>query len=246
MKVKLLKESYLNSEQIYDDFLNNKIIDDFDHYSGQEYELNNIEPFPIYLNYKDDEIRRTKYFKAFEVIKNCYLSIEKDITMNQSFWHSLFLTNFRDYVLINYPTVNQNKNNFKNILLKKFDWENYIYKCLLAVEYISDQVQENDRMNFYDQIINNLDLFNYLIKYSVFRNDKFITGVLKVVKKLDASNILKAQIKDRLDLGSDERYGRRVIFEFNKDYPVVLSPMMSDEFLEKQFIKHLRKYLTNY
>ncbi|MGD6846326.1 hypothetical protein [Rossellomorea aquimaris] len=34
--------------------------------------------------------------------------------------------------------------------------------------------------------------------------------------ELDLSKILKSKIKDRDDLGKDERVGRRVIFEFNK------------------------------
>jgi hypothetical protein len=116
----------------------------------------------------------------------------------------------------------------------------------LAVEYISDQVDINEQKIYYEQIINNLDFFNYLIKYSVFRNDKFIVAILRIVKKFNMTNILKAQIKDRPDLGKDERYRRRVIFEFNKDYPVVLAPMMTEENLEEQFFKYLRKYLPNF
>jgi hypothetical protein len=160
--------------------------------------------------------------------------------------HLVSLTNFRDLIVSNFPSVCQNRNTFRNIVLKAFDWENYIYKSLLAVEYISDQVDINEQKKYSEQIINNLDFFNYLIKYSVFRNDKFIVAILRIVKKFNMTNILKAQIKDRPDLGKDERYGRRVIFEFNKDYPVVLAPMMTEENLEEQFFKYLRKYLPNF
>ena len=160
--------------------------------------------------------------------------------------HLVSLTNFRDLIVSNFPSVCQNRNTFRNIVLKAFDWENYIYKSLLAVEYISDQVDINEQKKYSEQIINNLDFFNYLIKYSVFRNDKFIVAILRIVKKFNMTNILKAQIKDRPDLGKDERYGRRVIFEFNKDYPVVLAPIMTEENLEEQFFKYLRKYLPNF
>lgn len=34
---------------------------------------------------------------------------------------------------------------------------------------------------------------------------------------------MKAKIKDRPNLGKDERVERRGVFEFNKSYPVVLS-----------------------
>ena len=53
---------------------------------------------------------------------------------------------------------------------------------------------------------------------------------------------MKSRIKDRPDLGKDERFGRRVIFEFNKDYPVVLSPMMDTDELENLLLDHLSKY----
>lgn len=164
--------------------------------------------------------------------------------MNQSFWQSIFLVNFREYVLDNYPIVKKNKNNFRNIVLKPFDWENYIYKCLLAVEYVSDQIDQSEHLVYFKLIINNLDLFNYLIKYTVFRNDRFIVTILKIVNKFNLASTLKAQIKERPDLGSDERYGRRVIFEFNKEYPVILSPMMTEENIEKLFLQHLKKYLS--
>jgi hypothetical protein len=247
MIVKLLKDSYLKSDEIFDDFVNDNISDDLDHFSEITLNLEELKPFPLYINEsKDLALKRSKFMDAFETINQYYLSLDKDITMNQSFWHSIFLTNFRDYIISNFPSVYQNRNTFRNIVLKAFDWENYIYKSLLAVEYISDQVDINEQKIYYEQIINNLDFFNYLIKYSVFRNDKFIVAILRIVKKFNMTNILKAQIKDRPDLGKDERYGRRVIFEFNKDYPVVLAPMMTEENLEEQFFKYLRKYLPNF
>lgn len=40
----------------------------------------------------------------------------------------------------------------------------------------------------------------------------------------------------------DERFGRRVIFELNKAYPVVMSPMLDKEDLKEYFLKYLGYY----
>ena len=47
---------------------------------------------------------------------------------------------------------------------------------------------------------------------------------------------------DKFNLGKDERYGRRVLFEFNKSYPVVMSPMISKHELEVLFMEYLGYY----
>ena len=106
---------------------------------------------------------------------------------------------------------------FHNIVFKKFDWENYIYKCILVDQYVNDNTDnEDDRKKYYNLIVENLDVFNYMIKYEVFRNDKFIMNVLDIINDRGLAKVLKSKIKDRPDLGKDERYGRRVLFEFNK------------------------------
>ena len=60
--------------------------------------------------------------------------------------------------------------------------------------------------------------------------------------KLDLAKVMKAKIKNRPDLGKDERVGRRVIFESNKSYPVVLSPMLDKESLKEPFLEYLSYY----
>ena len=81
-----------------------------------------------------------------------------------------------------------------------------------------------------------------MIKYEVFRNDKFIMNVLDIINDRGLSKVLKAKIKDRPDLGKDERYGRRVLFEFNKAYPIVMSPMLEKDELEVLFMEYLGYY----
>ena len=46
----------------------------------------------------------------------------------------------------------------------------------------------------------------------------------------------------RDDLGKDERVGRRVLFEFNKSYPIILFPMMSKSELKPLFFDYLKMY----
>lgn len=53
---------------------------------------------------------------------------------------------------------------------------------------------------------------------------------------------MKAKIKGRDDLEKDTMVGRRVIFEFNKSYPVIMSPMLDKEALKEPFLEYLNYY----
>jgi hypothetical protein len=75
-------------------------------------------------------------------------------------------------------------------------------------------------------------MYNYIIKYEIFRNDRFLLNVLVIIDELNLSKGMKSKITGRENLGQDERVGRRVLFEFNKSYPVVMSPMMEKEELK--------------
>ena len=91
--------------------------------------------------------------------------------------------------------------------------------------------------------MDNLDLYNYILKSEIFRNEKFLINILEIIDEDDRlSPVLKAKIKDRPDLGKDERYGRRVIFEFNKSYPIIMSPTMEKDELKELFMKYLGYY----
>ena len=87
-----------------------------------------------------------------------------------------------------------------------------------------------------------MDMFNYIIKYEIFRNGHFLINIIDIIEETGLSKVLKAKIKDRPDLGNDERYGRRVIFELNKAYPIVMSPMLDKEKLKEYFVKYLGDY----
>ena len=87
-----------------------------------------------------------------------------------------------------------------------------------------------------------MDMFNYIIKYDIFRNGIFLINIMDIIEETKTSKILKSKIKNRSDLGNDERYGRRVIYEFNKSYPIILSPMLEKEQLKEYFLKYLSYY----
>ena len=243
MEIRLLKKDYLKKEEFYKDFLDDKIIEKDEYFSDDVIHINSAPDLPIYMGKGSEEEKAKLFIEAFEVMSNCYLNTDRNIHMDERFWYTLMCVYKRDYILKTYPQVGESMKEFHNIVVKKFDWENYIYKCILGAQYVKDNTDnEEDRNKYYNLIVDNLDVFNYMIKYEVFRNDKFIMNVLDIINDRGLSKVLKAKIKDRPDLGKDERYGRRVLFEFNKAYPIVMSPMLEKDELEVLFMEYLGYY----
>ncbi|QOR67975.1 hypothetical protein IM538_07535 [Cytobacillus suaedae] len=243
MEIRLLKKGYKNNEQFYKDFMDDQIKLN-DEYFTDEVAFINVSPnFPIYIAHGTEDEKKALFLQAFEVISDSYLNTNRDLHFDEVFWHSLLAVYKRDYLLNHYPQINDGINHFNNIVLKDFNWENYIYKCVLGAQYINDNVSEaTERNRYYKLIIENLDLYNYIIKYEIFRNDKFLINILDIIDELNFSKVMKAKITGRDDLGKDERIGRRVIFEFNKSYPIVMSPMLGKEDLKELFLMYLSYY----
>lgn len=242
-KIRLLKEDYKKDAQLFQAFIDGTILTEDTFFSGETIEIPVAPDFPIYIGRGSEAERKADFLKAFEVIRTSYAKLDREITFDERFWHSFLVTEKREYILENYPDATTSQSKFNNIVLKKFDWENYIYKCLVAVEYIeesSDHLLDKDQ--YYELVVNNLDVYNYIIKYPIFRNDAFLIKILSVIHKLDISSIMKAKIKGRDDLGKDERYGRRVIFEMNKGYPIMMAPLMDIETLTEECVKALAYY----
>lgn len=243
MEIRLLKSGYKNDEQFYQDFLEDRILEKEEYFSDQTVYLEQAPDFPIYMGKGSEEWKREQFLEAFKIIEQSYIQLDREIILDETFWHSFLCTAKREYILENYPKVKESVEDFKNIVIKKFDWENYIYKCVLGAQYVEDNTNtEEEKKEAYGMIYDNLDVYNYIIKYSIFRNDKFLMNILRIITDLDISDIMKAKIKDRPDLGKDERYGRRVIFEFNKSYPIVMSPMLEKEELQEYFLEYLSYY----
>lgn len=245
MEIRLLKTGYKNNEQFYMDFLDDKIKEKDEYFSEEIISIDSAPDFPIYMGVGFDKNREELFIKAFNIISQYYITIDRDIYLNPNFWYSLLCTHKVDYLKETYPLIKDDIKNFNNIVLKKFDWENYIYKCILASQYIDDNITNKyEKERYYRLIIENLDLYNYMIKYEIFRNDKFILNILDIIDELNLSKVMKAKIKGRDDLGKDERIGRRVIYEFNKSYPIIMSPMLEKEELKNLFLEYLSYYWT--
>ncbi|MEH7086415.1 hypothetical protein V7139_27335 [Neobacillus drentensis] len=243
MEVRLLKKGYKNNEQFYKDFLDDQIHIKEDYFSDEVVFIDQAPNFPVYLAHRDEEVRKELFLEAFNVLSSSYLHTDRDIHFEEIFWHSLLAVTKREYLLEQYPQIAESINHFNNIVLKDFNWENYIYKCVLGAQYINDLVEDyEDRLRYYELLIDNLDMYNYIIKYEIFRNDYFLLNILDIINELNLSKVMKAKIVGRPNLGKDERVGRRVLFEFNKSYPVVMSPMMDKEDLKEYFLTYLNYY----
>lgn len=242
MEVRLLEKGYKNNEVFYQDFLDDKINQKDEYFSNEIVYIKEAPDFPIYMGRGSEEYKKQGFLQAFRTIADSYLEVERDVLLEERFWHSLLVTYKREYILDHHPEVEESMSKFRNIVLKNFDWENYIYKCILGAQYINDHVSEQERERYYELIADNLDIYNYIIKYEIFRNDVFLINILDIIDELNLSKMMKAKIKRREDLGDDERYGRRVIFEFNKRYPIVMAPMLEKEELKEFFITYLGYY----
>ncbi|MCT4662952.1 MAG: hypothetical protein N4A40_13935 [Tissierellales bacterium] len=241
MEIKLLKAGYKDNEKFYEDFLNDRIKNNDEYFSGEVVNIDEAPDFPVYIAKGDASEKKILFRQAFNVIDKYYLNTDRDIHFNELFWHSLLCIYKRDYLLKEYPQLVDGIKYFKNIVTKKFDWENYIYKCILGAQYVYDNI-ENEKEKYYDLIVDNLDLYNYIIKYEIFRNDKFLINVLDIIDEFNLTKILKSKVKGRDDLGKDERVGRRILLEFNKNYPIEMSPMLEKMELEELFFKYLDYY----
>lgn len=242
MKIRLLKDGYKKDELLYAAFNAGEVIDDL-FFSEETVEVEEAPDFPIYMGKGSEIQKKADFLVAFQAIADSYVKLDRDIHFNERFWHSLLITKKRDYIIEKYPQVLESYREFGNIVIKGFDWENYIYKCILAVEYIEDATELTlSKEQYYELIVDNLDIFNYIIKYSIFRNGEFLVKILTVIYNLGISELLKGKITDRPDLGKDERYGRRVIFELNTAYPVLMSPLLDIDALQEVFLKALSNY----
>ena len=245
MEVKLLADGYEKNEQLYKDFMNDTIDFNSDYFSNETVYLDNAPDFPIYMGRGSEKEKTAGFREAIQTIMDYYIHNNREIHMSGRFWHSLMMTK-RDYIIEIYGERIQSFKNFINIVLKPFDWESYIYKCVLAAEYIYDaNLDTQEAINYHiDLIINNIDMYNYILKYPLFRNSQFILNYFKAIDQLGLTRLMKARIKGRDDLGKDERYGRRVFQELNNNYPVIMAPFLQIEDLKEEIIRALSNYIS--
>lgn len=240
MEIKLLNDGYKRDTAFYQAFLDGTLQNN---YLSEEFvTIGAVPDFPVYLGQSKGEEKEKQFLELVKKMKEHFVHLDRGIYMQERFWHSYLCLYKREYILANYPQVLESEKEFRKIVIKDFDWENYIYKAILVAQYVEDYVPEEQKEKYYRSVIDNMDIFNYIIKYEIFRNGHFLINVLSIIEENNLSKILKSKIKNRPDLGKDERYGRRVIFELNKSYPQVMAPMLEKEQLQKYFMKFLGYY----
>ena len=167
MEIRLLKKDYIKKEEFYKDFLDDKILEKEEYFSDKIIHIKEAPDFPIYMGKGGEEERGRLFKEAFRVMSECYLNTDRDIHMNEMFWYSLLCVHKREFLLREYPQISESVKDFHNIVLKKFDWENYIYKCILGSQYVKDNADTEEEIEkYYDLIVENLDVFNYMITRS--------------------------------------------------------------------------------
>lgn len=243
MEIKLLKPGYKKNEEFYKDFLNGDILSKDYIDEGKVVNIDNeILNFPIYLANHREEDKKTAFIEMIRAVENICENLTNDEMFDATFWHSYICLYLRPYILEEYPQVKESKEEFNKIVIRNFDWGHYIYKAVIAYEFISSHTKDKEEQEkYYRRIVENSDLYNYIIKYEIFRNSNFLVNILDIIEETNTSKLLKSQIKGR---GKDARYGRIIVYEFNKSYPIILSPMLEKEDLKKIFLEYLEKKLV--
>ncbi len=241
MKVNLLNAGYKKNAEFYDSFLRDSLrADGF--ISDKTVSLPDMDNFPIYFGHytkKDDPHTLLDLIIFFQ---ENFIHLDMDVYMNELILHSLIVTKMRSYILDLYPKIYEGQNYFETIVTRSFDWENYLYKAAIIAKYVTENVPEDEHQEYFQLILNNLDIFNYIIKSKIFRNSDFFIKFFNIVKERDLSSALKSQIKNNNNPKSDIRVGRMVILEFSNAYPALLSPLLPQE----EFNIHFEKFLSYY
>lgn len=241
MKVNLLNEGYKKSTEFYHSFLNDSIeADGF--LSDDSILVPYIEPFPIHFgNYKEKDDPST-FFDLIIFFKKHFIHLNMDIYMNELFLHSLITTKMREYILEKYPKIKNKQSIFEIVVTRNLNWENYLYKAAIIAKYVNDNIDQSEQLNYINLILDNLDVFNHIIKSKIFRNNDFFIKFFNVIKKNNLSSILNAQIKNKENPEDDLRVGRMILIEFSNAYPVLLSPLLPQDEFELYFKKFLNYY----
>lgn len=242
MKIYLLENDYKNNLELYDDFISDGISENKSYFSKEYIEVENPVEFPIYFNVSS-EIKKIDFYTAVDTIYDNFLDLGPKVFFSEKFWHSYFIFK-RNYLMKIYgDKINKSYKDFKNIVLKKFDWENYVYKSMMVALFLKEEKIERSEFYKYVYFINdNLDFFNYIIKTTVFRNEKLINKLLIAVKNLDLSSVINKQIINSVK--EDDRVGRNIIQRLNFYYPMQIPHLFSQEELETEILNILKDFIS--
>lgn len=152
MQINLLTDGYKDSEKFYQAFLDDTL-QQSSFVSDAYVNIPTALPdFPIFFAIRDPEERENEYCKMIKIIAEYVINLDRDIFMDERFWHSWFSLYKREYLLNTYPQIKEDYNAFKNIVIKRFDWENYIYKAILIAQYVEENTL-SDKHEYYYRLI---------------------------------------------------------------------------------------------
>jgi hypothetical protein len=239
MKIRKLNPEIIRKPEIFEYYIGN--YDDVENIFLDEYYDVELSPenlfFPIYV----PPAKKEQYFQALTTMRDNYLKLGRDILLDANFWYSLFLNKLKDQLKKEYPSTLESEKDFRNIILKPFNWENYVYKFIFGAEYIQEMIPDVEEQNkYFNLLADNVDVYNYILKSKIFKNSEFLIKFLKTILKTNSSDILKKKID--LSNGKDERMGRKIIYEFAKNYPTVFVHALDENEFEDYFKKCLNYY----
>ena len=243
MKIRKLSNS-IDNNTLLRYFSYGNLISEDSLFENETFFVNGFEYFDPYVGSLNNEAYFQKMIRLFTNVSNVIdkYSIPSNYYEDGSFWKSIFLTQYREELNNTYPSIIRDESTFSNVIGKKWGWENYIFKAILVKKLLLNSQRYFTTTELYETVAENIDVFNYLIKTPIFRNNEFILKILRIIKDENLSNISKRRILNRPDLGNDERVGRRAIYEMNKIYPIIFIHNLEVDQLKKIYIKAINKY----
>ncbi|WP_311480700.1 hypothetical protein [uncultured Anaerococcus sp.] len=240
IKIYLLRKDITDFYNFHDSFVAGRL--DKDGYFTENFvDVPPVEDFIPYAGNADNNSEVLK--NLIYVMINNFIELNQDIYMNESFWRSYLVQKLRMPLIKKYPKLAHDYNLFDRIVLRKFNWENYLFKAATYGIVLSDRVGDPVLLDEYiDIICDNMDLFNYILKLKALKVDNFIYNTIKFMhefKDTDLGSFLK--YRSQAEINKEDSAGRIVLTEMNTAYPSILFPMLDyDDFKDIFF-----KYLTN-
>lgn len=246
MKIKLLKNGYKTNKQFYYDFLEDKIKENNDYFGEDYIYLDQAPDFPIYIKTQKKKERESEFLEAFYTLSKSYMrELPKETWFRESFWHSLFCTKKVNFIIENYPQIMDSHNSFKNIVVKAFNRENYVYKYVLGVQAVEtktqdiedekEKIKEQDR--YYRLIANNGFTYTTMLTYPILRNKNFIINMLDII---DEENL--AMTERIYHNGREKEIATAMLYEFRQNYPIKLYPLMDKDTLKTCVVDFIEEY----
>lgn len=238
-KVNLLKYPIVNEIDFYNSFLLGKLRED-GYFTNEFIDVPDVGEFITYSG-NDRKNRGLILKNLIKVMMNNFIDLPQNIYMSKNFWMSYLVTELRMSLFRNHPQIKNKFQTFKLIVLRDLDWENYIYKAAVYGVVLKDNLSDIRLLDDYiDTITENMDFFNYILKYTTLNNDNFIFNMIKFLHKNKNINI-SAYLKKKVFKDKDERFGRLVLAEINRTYPSILFPMLDYQTFEEKLTKVLIK-----